>query len=193
MRPWVVFVALSAIAWATAADEQTSLREEARALAATFAGQLKPQLTAAMQDGGPVQAIEVCAAVAPGIADALSASSGWQVKRVSLRQRNATRAVPDEWERQVLEGFDQSVERGESAKGLYKDELQAAHYRYIQAQTTEAICLTCHGENLTPAVTAQLKQYYPDDLARGYQLGQVRGAISLIKPLEKNCGPDVAC
>ena len=193
MKPWGIFVALSTIALATAADEQASLREEARTLAAEFAGQLKPQLKAAMQEGGPVKAIEVCAAAAPGIADALSASSGWQVRRVSLRQRNATRAVPDEWERQVLGEFYQREQSGESAKGLYKDELKATHYRYIQAQATESICLTCHGENLTPEVTAELNRYYTDDLARGYQLGQVRGAISLIKPLEESCGPAMEC
>jgi len=175
------------------ADQQSLLRDEASALASEFVGQLKPQLKQAMTEGGPVRAIEVCATVAPEIADGLSASSGWQVRRVSLRQRNATRAVPDDWERQVLESFDQRQAAGEAADKLSTDELKPARYRYIRAQATGPLCLVCHGESLSPEATDALDQYYPDDIARGYKLGEVRGAISLIKPLQENCGPEMEC
>ena len=53
----------------------------------------------------------------------------------------------------------------------------------MQAQGAEAICLTCHGENLAQPVIDALQQYYPDDMATGYQLGQVRGAISLSREM----------
>lgn len=175
------------------AAEQSQLQLEARELASAFAGQLKPQLKKAMAEGGPVKAIEVCADLAPGIADGLSASSGWQVKRVSLRQRNASRAVPDDWERQVLEDFDRRHAAGEPAAELYRDDLQPARYRFMQAQATGALCLACHGESLSPEVSAALDAYYPDDIARGYRLGEVRGAISLIKSLQEHCGPEMTC
>jgi hypothetical protein len=41
----------------------------------------------------------------------------------------------------------------------------------------------CHGENITAEVQQALDQYYPDDTATGYHLGQIRGAISLSKSL----------
>jgi hypothetical protein len=53
----------------------------------------------------------------------------------------------------------------------------------MQAQGVEAICLTCHGQNLSQPVIDALQQYYPDDMATGYQLGQVRGAISLSREM----------
>ena len=193
MRLSLILILQTLVASMVYADQQSLLREEASTLASEFVGQLKPQLKQAMAEGGPVRAIEVCAVVAPAIADSLSASSGWQVKRVSLRQRNVSRAVPDDWEQQVLEDFDRRQAAGEPATELYRDELQPARYRYVQAQATGALCLACHGESLAPEVTATLEQYYPDDIARGYKLGEVRGAISLIKPLQQDCGPEIEC
>ncbi|RLQ22462.1 DUF3365 domain-containing protein [Seongchinamella sediminis] len=193
VRLALFFVLQALLATWAHADRQAELRQEATALAAEFVGQLKPQLQQAMTEGGPVRAIEVCADIAPDIADSLSASSGWQVRRVSLRQRNASRAVPDAWERQILEQFDQRQAAGEPAAELFSDALQPAHYRYMRAQVTAPLCLACHGESLSGEVTAALEQYYPDDSARGYQLGQVRGAISLTRPLQDDCGPEIEC
>lgn len=161
-----------------AAPEQ-ALAEEARRLVHDFVNRLKPQLQQAMKEGGPTHAIAVCADVAPTLADALSASSGWLVRRVSLQQRNASRAVPDEWELGVLAEFDARQRAGDDPADLHFGERQGKRYRYMQAQGVEGLCLTCHGQNLAPAVLDALREYYPDDRATGYALGQVRGAISL--------------
>jgi hypothetical protein len=63
----------------------------------------------------------------------------------------------------------------------YVDDISTLPLRSMQAQSTGALCLTCHGANLAVPAQEALLQYYPDDLATGYQLGQVRGAISLSK------------
>ena len=44
-------------------------------------------------------------------------------------------------------------------------------------------CLKCHGEDIDPATSAALDQLYPQDNARGYKAGQVRGAFTLQKKL----------
>ena len=163
--------------------ENTPLQQEARQLAQQFVGQLKPQLKQAMTEGGPTHAIEICANVAPRIADSMTAQSGWLVKRVSLKSRNASRAQPDKWEQAVLQQFDQRQAAGESATAIHYSETVNGQYRYMQAQGVAAICLTCHGEDLSEPVRATLEKYYPDDWATGYSLGQVRGAISLSKKL----------
>lgn len=163
--------------------EHPSLELEGAALAQRFVGQLKPQLQQAMADGGPTLAIEVCSSVAPRIADSLSAESGWQVKRVSLKSRNASRAQPDKWEREILQQFDKRQQAGEAASAINYGAARRSQYRYMQAQGVEAVCLVCHGENLAEPVRTTLEQYYPDDWATGYSLGQVRGAISVTKNL----------
>lgn len=165
------------------ASQQEQLQREARALVQQFVGELKPLLQQALREGGPTRAIAVCSTAAPTIADSLSYNSGWLVRRVSLQQRNASRAVPDKWERAVLEQFDARQAAGEQPMDLHVGDVQGVRYRYMQAQGVEAICLTCHGENLAQPVTEALQLYYPDDMATGYQLGQVRGAISLSREM----------
>ena len=164
-------------------SENTTLEQQAASLALRFVGELKPQLKQSMAAGGPTLAIEVCATVAPRIADTLSAESGWRVKRVSLKSRNASRAQPDKWERGVLEEFDKRQIAGEPATTINYGATTGNQYRYMQAQGVDEVCLVCHGENLTEPVRAALQMYYPDDWATGYSLGQVRGAISLSKNL----------
>lgn len=156
---------------------------EAQALVQQFAGQLKPQLQQAMEEGGASHAIEVCSAVAPVIASELSASSGWSVKRVSLRQRNHTSARPDDWETARLEEFNQRQAAGEAPGQIRAAGVTNGQYRYMQAQGVEPLCLACHGQNISAEVREALRQHYPEDQATGYSLGEVRGAISLIKDL----------
>ncbi len=178
--------AVAAAAVAAAADSEQALisqEQQASALAQEFVGLLKPQLKQAMTEGGPAHAIAVCADVAPGIADALTAQSGWLVKRVSLKSRNASRAVPDNWERSVLDNFNRRQAAGEAAAQINFGEVTGGRFRYMQAQGVEPLCLTCHGKELSPIVVETLQQYYPDDWATGYDLGDVRGAISLSKGL----------
>ena len=163
--------------------QQDALKREAQQLVQQFVGQLKPQLKKAMEAGGPTLAIESCATLAPAIADAISAQSGWKVRRVSLKTRNASRAEPDDWERSVLIRFDQRQAAGALPSTINFGEIEGGHYRYMQAQGVEPVCLVCHGQQLSASVKEMLDQYYPNEQARGYTLGQLRGAISLTKPL----------
>lgn len=168
---------------ARASETTPELEAEANALAATFIGRLKPELQEALREGGPVNAIAVCADKAPAIADALSADSGWLIKRVSLKARNASRAIPDRWETAVLEDFERRQQSGEPPAGMSYSETTPSHFRYMQAQGVAGVCLTCHGSNTSATVQETLQFYYPDDKATGYSPGQVRGAISLSKRL----------
>ena len=58
-------------------------------------------------------------------------------------------------------------------------------YRYMKALPTQDLCLQCHGtpDRVSPAVQAKLKELYPDDKAVGYHAAEIRGAITLKKPL----------
>lgn len=157
---------------------------QARELVQQFAGTLKPILQGAMQAGGPVNAIDVCAEQAPQIADRLSEQSGWEVRRVSLKPRNAERAQPDEWEREQLADFNRRREAGENPMQINHGETVDGRYRYLQAQGVEEVCLHCHGQQVAEPVAAAIAKYYPDDTATGYSAGQIRGAISLVAPAQ---------
>lgn len=161
--------------------DQTLLEQQARDITQQFTATLLPTLQQALADGGPVNAIEVCAIRAPQIADELSSASSWSVNRVSLKARNQERAMPDEWERGVLERFDANARAGMSGAALSEAAMVDEEFRFMQAQMAMPLCLTCHGQDISPDVRAALSQHYPNDLATGYRAGEVRGAISLRK------------
>lgn len=164
-------------------DTIDTLNAEAMTIVNKFAGTLKPQLKAALESGGPVKAIEICSNQAPDIARKLSIESGWDIKRVSLKARNHHSAEPDAWETNVLQQFNERQVMGESAKKIMYSEIIAGEFRFMKAQGVEAICMTCHGEKISASVSEALKRHYPDDMATGYSLGQIRGAFSLSKKL----------
>ena len=159
------------------------LKQQAIAIVKQFGGELKPELKQAIQQGGPAHAISVCAEKAPAIAEKLSAQTGWYLRRVSLKARNAKTAIPDAWEQRVLRQFDQRQADGESAEKMAFAEIVDGRFRFMKAQGVEGVCLNCHAAEIKPDVEAALKEKYPDDRARGYVLGQIRGAFSLAKDL----------
>jgi hypothetical protein len=155
-------------------------QERARNAVADFASALKAEFTAAMQAGGPLNAIEVCHTRAPAIAAAVSLDSGMSVSRVSLRQRNPGNA-PTEWQAAVLRDFEARLAAGEAAAALsWQESVQAdgtREYRFMQAIPTAPLCLACHGEDIAPPVAEKLAELYPEDQATGYREGDIRGAF----------------
>lgn len=162
--------------------DTTTLKADAVNTVQQFGGMLKPQLKKALNEGGVKHAVKICSVQAPKIAKELTETSGWQVKRVSLKTRN-TNATPDPWESSVLKEFEQRQQQGESPKNIAKADIVNNEFRFMKAQGVEPLCLTCHGSNLSEEAKAALAQYYPQDKATGYTLGQIRGAFSLTKQL----------
>lgn len=171
-----------------AAPAANPLAEEAKSLVKEFAGTLKGELEAAIKAGGPTKAVSVCQDRAPAIAKDIATRSGWEVGRVSLKTRNPQLDTPDAWEQQVLTRFDQRQAAGEPVDTMVFAEVVqsdgAKQFRFMKAIPTGEPCLACHGSSITPEVAAALDQAYPEDRARGYAVGDVRGAVSLSKTIE---------
>jgi len=159
---------------------------EARQVIKTFFSRLKGELQKAMKAGGPVHAIEVCNEKAPKIADQVSAETGWYVARTSLKNRAPTNS-PLPWEKKVLKEFEARKAAGADVKSLdYHDVVEEEGqkvFRYMKAIPTGKICLKCHGAELDPKVAAKLDELYPSDRARGFKVGDIRGAFVLKKKL----------
>ncbi len=161
--------------------------QESRAAAQTFSATLKETLQQAIQNGGPVNGIEVCHVKAAEIATDLSQKLGLLVGRTSLKIRNPENA-PDNWELAVLKQFEARKAQGEPNDSLeffavIDDDQGQKTFRYMKAIPTASLCLACHGEHISPEVDAKLKELYPKDTARGYKEGDLRGAFTIAKPL----------
>lgn len=176
---------LSAVA---AGAQDTAWVTDARKVAGSVPGKLLAVLNDEMAKAGPENAIAVCRDKAPELARAASTESGWAIRRVSLKNRNP-KAVPDAWERAALEDFDRRAAAGESPATIEKAEVVVVDgkqtYRYMKALPVQPLCVTCHGpvEQLSPALKEKLNAVYPDDKGVGYSPGQIRGAITLKKPV----------
>ena len=56
-------------------------------------------------------------------------------------------------------------------------------FRYMKALPMGGVCSNCHGPVLKPDVIKKLDEYYPKDKARGFQVGDLRGAFTISQPM----------
>jgi hypothetical protein len=185
-----LLLSLAMLASLNALADEAPWLVEARNVASTVPPKLLSVLTDEIAQGGPASAIDVCRDKAPAMAKAASAQTGWTIKRVSLKNRNA-KAAPDAWERSTLEAFDRRAAAGEAPASLeafttVTTEAGHTEYRYMKALPVQPVCLACHGaaDTLAPEVSQQLHTLYPGDKAVGYALGQIRGAMTIRKTLQ---------
>lgn len=161
--------------------------DESKQVIEVFAGQLKAELVAGMGKGGPLQAVGVCNIVAEEIARKNSEKNGWIISRTSLQPRN-TKNSPDEWEAAVLHTFEKRKALSEPIGKIDYSEVLSSNghsvFRYMKAIPTKALCLACHGKNLSPELATKIDELYPDDQARGYKPGDIRGAFSVIRDVD---------
>ncbi len=164
-------------------DQQTA---SARAAIKALATALKSELKAAMREGGPVNALSVCHDKASSISQQVSAAQGMKISRVSLKNRNPSNEAIG-WTRPVLEDFEADRQAGKDVKTLEFTEvveINGQHqFRYMKAIPTGEVCLACHGANLSPEVQEKLQALYPADKATGFNIGDIRGAFVVTKPL----------
>jgi hypothetical protein len=102
------------------------------------------------------------------------------LRQVARKYRNPDNK-PDEYEERALAQMEEDP-------GAWKDrdwfekviDGESATMRYMRPLFVTEACLTCHGDAST--VPAFVRETYPDDRATGYQLGDLRGAISVSWP-----------
>ena len=187
---WAIAFVLGGLAAAASAQNNDELLAASRMTSAQLVQQLGMELKKELGRGGAESAISVCRDLAPRIAGELSRQSGARIVRVSLKTRNPLLGTPDAWEQTVLADFDRRTAAGEKPEMLEYSETvtepQGRYFRYIKAIPVQPLCLSCHGTDdmIAPGVKQRLQTDYPHDQARGYTLGQIRGAVSVKRPLD---------
>lgn len=186
-----LLVALCIVPMASAESLESDERlKEARAVSNRLISDLGQRLKTEMSTNGPVAAISVCREIAPKIASEASLANGWQVSRVSHRPRNTLIGVADNWEQKALKDFARRIRDGEEGETLEHfemlDEPLERSFRYIKAIETKPVCLTCHGssEQIPAPVQERLNSLYPKDRAIGFEVGELRGAVSIKQPMD---------
>ena len=156
--------------------------DRALALAAT----LQQNLQTAMQEGGPVAAMEFCNVEALALTQQVSDERGFEVKRTSWRVRNPANA-PDALEQAALVHFAEAfAASGGEIPGDYVQADPDGGFRYYKALPTAAPCVQCHGQpdQLGTGVAEALARLYPDDQATGFAEGEIRGLLRVSIPAD---------
>jgi hypothetical protein len=165
-----------------------ALTDDARKTAGQLMQRMGGELKSILGSQGPVESITVCKDLAPKIGGEISKSSGFAIRRVSDKNRNP-KAVPDAWEAQALAEMEKRLAGGEKPDTLevsaVVDGPNGKVFRYAKGVVMQSVCMMCHGttETLEPAVKTRVDAIYPGDKAVGYRVGQLRGAITMQKPL----------
>lgn len=166
-----------------------SMKKEAVETTKAFVKQLGGAMKKEMKAGGPTAALKVCSELAPQITAQISREKGWKVTRVGTRVRNPMLGLPDPWEQNVLAKFQERAAKGETfdkmAFAEIVDEPNGKYFRFMKAIGVKGQCLACHGDakGIKPEVKALLEERYPHDQAKGYKPGDLRGAVSIKRPL----------
>jgi mono/diheme cytochrome c family protein len=161
---------------------------KARELAHTYSEKLRTGLIKALKEGGPVGAIGACNTLAPELNNTITESSTFEITRTALRVRNPENA-PDPWEQAVLEQFQTALATGGDSKSVESYDVVTTQegqklFRYMRPITMREPCLACHGPNVAADVKAEIAKYYNDDKAIGFNIGELRGAFSLVQQLD---------
>ena len=159
---------------------------ELRTAAGGFMKKLKLLLVSEMQNNGVVKAVNVCSDTALILTAKIAESENISIKRVSEKNRNP-KNIPDDFELTILEKF----KKLQSSKKIdtKTEHAEITHLngkkviRYMKPIFLQNECLTCHGssEYIPDEVNAILIRKYPNDKARDYSAGDLRGAVSIIK------------
>lgn len=82
-----------------------------------------------------------------------------------------------------MENFAKRKAAGEDAAKLEHYEIVETEggkeFRYMKAIPLRGVCVVCHGPGIKKDVSDKLYGLYPDDQARGFLPGDIRGAFTI--------------
>jgi len=134
-------------------------------------------LLEAIAQGGYTNAFPLCSMQALPLTTSLAQAHDVELRRVSHRPRNeANRA--SEQEMVIIRRYAElRGQEGRPEPVVILDDTGAAVF-YAPIVITTNLCLQCHGVpdvELRPEVQPLIAQFYPQDEATGFQLGDLRG------------------
>jgi hypothetical protein len=150
--------------------------EGAQAAARLLSTRLLAKMQETVSEGGPLIAIDVCRDVAPRIAREVGDETGFRIGRTSHRLRNPENRPPA-WAADVVK----KIARGDPEAGreprvfVRTDGVEGITLPI----TMQKMCVTCHGteEQIPAKVRELLAEHYPEDRAREFRPGDLRGLV----------------
>jgi Protein of unknown function (DUF3365) len=168
-------------------DLQTRLQTSREAVR-NYSELLKSRLSEAIRTSGVKGAIGACRPLAPELNTTVGDQHNIEIVRTALRLRNPDNA-PDSWEMANLELFLKRLNSGGDAKTLEIYDVVTTKegqrlFRYMKPIMVGEQCLACHGSTMPQDIKLEIARNYPEDKATGFNLGEMRGAFSIVQEVE---------
>ncbi|UCG86329.1 MAG: DUF3365 domain-containing protein [Gemmatimonadota bacterium] len=166
-------------------DEEQWVSTVGHEAASSLTQGLVARLLAAIEEGGPARAVDVCSNEALQLTAEIrqQMANGIELKRTSFKYRNPANA-PDSLETAAITHFVEMLASQSELPPYHVQQVARDTFRYYQPLVVNQLCVQCHGtpETMSPEVQAQLAARYPDDRAVGYSVGELRGVIRVSIP-----------
>jgi len=141
---------------------------------------LSENLMTQMKQGGPKQAIPFCDLQAIPLTESIATKENVQIKRVSKLFRNKANN-PNTEELGVINDYETALMNGEKLAPVLLSQFQGEPHFYAPIIINKK-CLGCHGvvgKQVSKPTDSLIKTLYPNDLATGYKVGDLRGIWSI--------------
>lgn len=160
--------------------KELSFEEKGMKLAMATKSVLAKNLIGKIQKSGTLAALNFCNVKASPLTDSLSIVHKASIKRVSDKPRNLKNKANTE-ELKAISVFKKDLQlKKESVPILVENSKNVNFYYPI---VTNGKCLQCHGDSevaIQKDVLKQLNKQYPNDLATGYNVNEIRGIWSIV-------------
>lgn len=149
--------------------------------------QLMGNLQVAIAEKGTFGALGFCNVEALPIIKEMGDKYGISIRRVSNDFRNPIDR-PSEIEKPLLDAYEYNVETGIENRSNIQA-MENGDLLFTKAIIISGgMCLNCHGEpgkDIDEETLSKINQLYPEDKARGHQIGDLRGIWSIAIPQKK--------
>jgi hypothetical protein len=132
-----------------------------------------------MKKGGPMDALNFCAEEAYTLTEKVNKQlpKGVRVKRISANVRNPSN-VASANELAVLNTFESMQSANVILPKHLIEQVNPTTYKYYKPLVIKKkVCLKCHGTLKDIELKRAINERYPLDNAKGYEMGDLRGAI----------------
>ena len=170
----------SAMAAESNTTQPLTVKQEGIKYIKMLGGALKSELKVHMKkDPAGLDALAFCTGSADKITKEINAKlpSYAKVRRTALKVRNSSVNTPDATDEKVMQAYEAAI----VAKTFTPKDMKVVEEgnvtRVYKPLVTKAVCLKCHGSQLSPQISKALKSAYPEDKAVGFKEGDLRGVV----------------
>lgn len=179
----IIFVILTAILTVSCSQKENFDKEkylnEGKKIVQSTGKTLSGHVKKAIQEKGPIEAINFCKLSAYPLTDSLSKQYNVKIKRLAIKNRNPENKATGK-DIEVIEKYEMRIADNKKVKpNIQKQDNKIVFYAPIRLQNA---CLVCHGtprSEIPDTLFNHIKSLYPNDLAINFNEGDLRGIWKL--------------